>query len=241
MGTRNAGPRRNVQDCTFTYLTPKEYLKGGKWRCLCKCGNMVIVDSRNLYSGHTKSCGCYQRERASQNIVDITGMTFGCIEVLDRSGSDQDGQSLWNCKCNNCGNTFVARGGHLRYGGTQSCGCVHSRNETRISEILSAANIEYKTQYTFDDLRGTNGGLLRFDFAIFDRSGTLVKLIEFNGAQHYSRPGGSWASGYEALVENDRKKHAYCRTHNIPLYVIRYDEEYSLEDLIRPEPVEAIS
>ena len=28
------------------------------WRCVCECGNEVIVPSFKLKSGHTKSCGC---------------------------------------------------------------------------------------------------------------------------------------------------------------------------------------
>ena len=27
------------------------------WNCLCECGNYTVVDSQNLRSGHTKSCG----------------------------------------------------------------------------------------------------------------------------------------------------------------------------------------
>ena len=32
------------------------------WECLCECGNTAIITSRNLISGHTKSCGCYSYE-----------------------------------------------------------------------------------------------------------------------------------------------------------------------------------
>lgn len=35
-----------------------------KWSCLCDCGNKVLVCEQELKRGHTKSCGCYQRERA---------------------------------------------------------------------------------------------------------------------------------------------------------------------------------
>jgi len=31
------------------------------WRCQCDCGNSTLVPSRRLNSGHTRSCGCYQR------------------------------------------------------------------------------------------------------------------------------------------------------------------------------------
>lgn len=36
------------------------------YRCLCSCGNVVEVSSGHLGSGHTKSCGCLARERASK-------------------------------------------------------------------------------------------------------------------------------------------------------------------------------
>ena len=35
-----------------------------KWRCQCECGGFCSVSPDKLKSGHTKSCGCYHRERA---------------------------------------------------------------------------------------------------------------------------------------------------------------------------------
>ena len=32
------------------------------WECQCECGVKVIVASKSLISGHTKSCGCWNRE-----------------------------------------------------------------------------------------------------------------------------------------------------------------------------------
>lgn len=37
-----------------------------KWRCLCDCGNIVEVQSANLKSGCSKSCGCLQKELAAR-------------------------------------------------------------------------------------------------------------------------------------------------------------------------------
>lgn len=36
------------------------------WLCKCDCGNDVKVTSEHLKSGHTKSCGCWNRERISK-------------------------------------------------------------------------------------------------------------------------------------------------------------------------------
>ena len=32
------------------------------WNCRCDCGKFTVVDTFNLTSGNTKSCGCYSRE-----------------------------------------------------------------------------------------------------------------------------------------------------------------------------------
>lgn len=36
--------------------------KSRLWRCRCECGTTVTVTSGHLRSGHTRSCGCLQRE-----------------------------------------------------------------------------------------------------------------------------------------------------------------------------------
>ena len=56
--TRQSKPRIDLTNKEFTLLTPYEYIKGGKWKCKCRCGNEVIVDTGNLNKGHTSSCGC---------------------------------------------------------------------------------------------------------------------------------------------------------------------------------------
>lgn len=35
-----------------------------RWVCLCKCGNFALIDVGALPSGHTKSCGCIQRQKS---------------------------------------------------------------------------------------------------------------------------------------------------------------------------------
>lgn len=36
------------------------------WNCHCDCGNDVVVPSYKLNSGHTKSCGCYKRDKLKE-------------------------------------------------------------------------------------------------------------------------------------------------------------------------------
>ena len=229
--TRKSKPRVDLTGKKFGRLTPKEYVKGGKWICECECGNIIIVDTRNLNSGHTKSCGCLQKEKASQNTYDMSNYEDDNIKVLSRDGSDEQQIAMWKCLCKNCGNIFSTRGSSIRAGYTKSCGCIHSENEKNIIKILTDNNIEFATQYTFSDLKGLNGRPLRFDFAIF-KDKKLSHLIEYQGKQHFIKSEGSWGKEFETLQKHDILKKEYCIKNNIRLICINYDEDYSLKDLL---------
>ena len=57
-----------------------------------------------------------------------------------------------------------------------------SRGEIKICEILDAAGLVYKEEYSFPDLVSSSGRPLRFDFAVFDdkdfNSKSDIKLDE---------------------------------------------------------------
>jgi hypothetical protein len=61
---------RDLTGLTFTRLLVL-YRDGSiarrpAWLCLCQCGNKVRVRAGSLLGGHHRSCGCLQRERASE-------------------------------------------------------------------------------------------------------------------------------------------------------------------------------
>ena len=45
-------------------------ISSSRWLCKCDCGNEIDVDTRNLKTGHTKSCGCLKNK--SKNVCDMT-------------------------------------------------------------------------------------------------------------------------------------------------------------------------
>lgn len=101
-----------------------------RWRCICECGNEVIVTrSRLKRKDGTKSCGCLQKEM-SHNLFfkDLTGQRFGRLIVLERvdppSHVKDKHYTYWKCQCD-CGNITVVRRDALLNGSTQSCGCIH--------------------------------------------------------------------------------------------------------------------
>lgn len=69
----------DLKGMKFNRLKVVEYVgQSGRrrtmWRCVCDCGNELIVDGTHLRTGHTKSCGCYNRERIG-NLNKKTGCT----------------------------------------------------------------------------------------------------------------------------------------------------------------------
>lgn len=54
-------------------------------------------------------------------LIDLAGMKFGRLSVVERAG--YDGKTLWRCKCD-CGEERIVRSPHLRSGRQVSCGCV---------------------------------------------------------------------------------------------------------------------
>lgn len=73
---------RNFIDITnkkFNRLLPLEYLGNSMWKCICDCGTIKNVNSSNIRTGETMSCGCYNRELSS---------ILGTMEIF---GSDMEG------------------------------------------------------------------------------------------------------------------------------------------------------
>ena len=232
--TRQSKPRVDLTGKKFGRLTPQYYIKGGKWHCICDCGKELDVDTRNLNSGHSKSCGCSNKDiNSKKNTVNMLNFENEGVKVLERDGSTSNGIARWKCLCKKCGRIFTTEGSHLREGKINSCGCIHSQNEQKITALLMDNNIPFVAQYSFPDLTGRDGiHPLRFDFAIFDKNKKLSHLIEYNGEQHYIQPQGSWGDNFKTLQENDQKKIQYCKENNIELRIIKYDQNYTLEDLI---------
>jgi hypothetical protein len=77
----------------------------------------------HLSSGHTKSCGCYRKEKAKENLIDLTGKRFGRLVVKEYKFANKFRQSLFLCECD-CGNKVIITGLCLISGDTKSCGCL---------------------------------------------------------------------------------------------------------------------
>lgn len=230
----------NFNDVTgqrYEHLTAIRNLGKGddgryKLECLCDCGNTTIIN-RTAW-GKTKSCGCIQfTASAAAKYNDLTGQKFGMLTVLEDIGQNKTGKRVWRCQCD-CGAITEVLQTNLVTGHTLSCGCTKSHGERVVGEILQAENIQFKPQYSFDDLVSGYGNKLRFDFGILNND-TLIYLIEYDGIQHFENV-EVWDNSFENTQINDKLKNQYCISHSIPLIRIPYTHfnDITIDDL-RPE------
>lgn len=99
----------------------------GYWRCVCSCEHKSIVEvqSAQLLSGHTGSCGCYNKEKISErSSAKLEGKVFGRLTVLRKLGSRR-GQVYWECLCS-CKGILIERPTSLLNAGAASCGCLRA-------------------------------------------------------------------------------------------------------------------
>lgn len=104
--------------------------------------------------------------------------------------------------------------------------CNESKGEKEIRTYLKENNIKFKQQKSFPDCKYKYP--LRFDFYLPEYN----CCIEFNGIQHYEP--SEFFGGVDAFELNqirDKIKKEYCDNNNIPLIIIRYDEDDIINSL----------
>ena len=191
------------------------------WECLCDCGNITYATTEGLRVGDNVSCGCRNsgsEKFANQNKVNLTGLRFGklIVEAATDMRSSK-GNQIWKCKCN-CGNICYVSTNHLQSHNTQSCGCLygHSIGERQIKQLLDELNISYKQEYIFQELPNR-----RYDFAIFNKNGDIIQLIEFDGEQHYFKV-PHFHITLQEQQNIDLEKTNFALKKNIPLMRVPY-------------------
>ena len=171
----------NLAGQKFGHLTVLEYAGDGMWKCECDCKdkNIVYTTSQRLKSGHTQSCGCLQKERASELgrsfLFNIKSQTFNDITVLNYVEN-----GLWRCKCK-CGSIMYLSGTTLRGGYVKSCrDCFNKRHKEINSEKRNYP------QWFIDDLakdddkeRAIDGTLTTKERVLFhcDKHGDYEQLV----------------------------------------------------------------
>lgn len=214
---------------TVLYRAPNDKNGRAMWHCRCSCGKELDVLGKSLRNGNTRSCGCLQRRRAAESNMQrsgsLVGQKFGKLLVLEDVGfvTHPSGKRsrLYKCLCD-CGNYCEVQHQYLTCGDTYSCGCIRSKGEFQISQLLTEHNINFQREYIFEDLKDQLP--LRFDFAIFEND-KLKCLIEFQGEQHTCNSNGFYS---ENLIKHDKQKEKYCKKNHIRLEKIYYKKNHDI-------------
>lgn len=74
-GCYNSEKVNDLTGIKFGRLTVVERYENNKyghvlWLCKCECGNKIVVRSYSLINGHTKSCGCYRKDKMKEQWQD---------------------------------------------------------------------------------------------------------------------------------------------------------------------------
>lgn len=106
--------------------------------------------------------------------------------------------------------------------------CNESKGEQKVSDYFTSNNINFDRQYSFDDCRNIEP--LRFDFIVFDNSGNISFMCEYDGEFHYLPILSKKKLKYQQKLDNI--KNTYCQQNNIPLLRIPYWEFDNIEKIL---------
>lgn len=226
--------RVDITGKKFGRLLVLLYAGNSSYLCKCDCGKEVIIKTSHLKNGNTQSCGCLQKDRASEaSFKSLVGQKFGKLTVIKRVENNRYKQVCYLCKCD-CGGEAIVSASNLKNGNTNSCGCIKSKGEMKIQQYLQQNNIKYCSQYSFDDIVLSSGRRPFYDFVILDKNKNIKCVIEYQGIQHYTYDNNGWNNeeNFEQTKRRDKEKKKGLIKKQIPLYEIPYWELNNIEDIL---------
>lgn len=223
------------------FIEDKLYKTDKGWFMLCKCllcdNTVVGVNLYNIINNRSKNCGCGRKKHLSESkrihtVESLSKQKFGRLTVIEEAGRDNYGKIKYKCKCD-CGNETIVLGNSLLQNHVHSCGCLHSRNNNMIYQIVN--DLGYNAvQEKCIQLQNSEITCIRFDVYIEE----LNLAIEYDGEGHFipidwAGKGEEWANTSLQLTQRrDEIKNRYCWDHNINLLRISYLEIDNIKEII---------
>ena len=123
----------NIEVLEFSGISPRG---AATYHCKClRCGKVFVAIGHRLTNKKRpqKDCGCSFAEKRK----DLSGKTFGGLEVLFRTGTSKSGDIVYRCRCLMCGRLADFPACTIR--STQKgCGCQHGLPE-KMAELSKLA------------------------------------------------------------------------------------------------------
>lgn len=116
-----------------------------------------------------------------RRLLDITGLRFGKLVVLNKSEVMQGNTPMWKCICD-CGNEKLSRSMSLRTGYTTSCGCSNRKR----GPVHTDASIRFYNQiyYSIDGCHYWIGSLMGRNYGCFSVNHKSVRANRYSYLIH---------------------------------------------------------
>lgn len=212
--------------------TPFDFKPGSNSKVLwkCKCGFEWKASIHNRTNRNSGCPSCSRSKVATARMTPKLGKSLNDIfpNLVKNEWSCKNNigpqffkpysskKTWWYCKKHKIHWQAKIKQRTLRFEGCPKC--VMSSAERKISYYLDKKNIEYQTQYKFEDCLSRKGNKLRFDFALF-LNGNLV-LLEYHGDQHFIKPHYLTDDEFLECQIRDKIKWDYCIANKIPIVII---------------------
>ena len=242
-------PKRQCNKCgrekpndrnKITCESIKKYLKDNNYTCKlistvyidcdsklefeCICGNHFFASWSNIkcMSGMCKDCA--MNPITHDDYINRISKYLDRFDVMSEyKGSDKN----IDIKCKKCGYIIHQRAKHTYERGIYCPCCDGTKGEQYISNYLSTNDIEFISQYKFEDCKYINP--LPFDFYLPKYN----MCIEYQGQQHYYAVdffGGE--EKFEKQIKRDNIKRNYCNNNGIILLEISYRDFNNIDNIL---------
>ena len=163
--------------------------KGSKaaWKCICDCGGFTVAVSHDLISGHTQSCGCFQKEMTSK-ASKTHGMRFTkiyhvwqsmkdrCFNPNNKRFNDWGGRGITVCdEWKNDFQAFYDHVSQLPHFGEEGYSLDRINNDGN----YEPGNVKWSTQH--EQCRNRRNNIL---IALNGKTFTLAELSEATGVKY---------------------------------------------------------
>lgn len=200
-----------------------------EWNCHFsyeKLGNKFIINDildEPLTKNSRGGCRYYREEN---KLINCDKSIYDLIHDFDgKKDLTSFSSIIISSNCDNCGRIIKDKCSKIVKARGLCARCSLSKGARIIYDYLELNKIKFKKEYTFEKLKGLNGGNLRFDFAIIENEKVHV-LIEYDGEYHDKEE-------FKTLAIHDSLKNDYCKENNIEL--IRVHNSFDVEKYISEE------
>jgi hypothetical protein len=220
----------NIDGCIICHRLDKNEIEHGEFwqnanKHLIKHGCPKCARERNDEANDRRNKKC------KENFIEIANKVHNnrFIYLDEYVGSFKK----MKIQCKECKTIFYQTPANHKFGA--GCpNCKRSKSEKYIEDILKNRNINYISEYTFNDCKGKKR-LLPFDFYLPEKN----IIIEYQGEQHYKpvyfngcKDEKKVIEGYESIKRTDKIKKEYCANNNIKLIEISYKDHNNINNIM---------